>query len=98
MDRCLWRKNGRIVNLYSEKYDLIGKKAAGDCSVRCEIQSIQNVKSWKVLSFRLKHAFRQNAGHYECSADLTSNGKEDLRWEETDIVKPWYQPLSAQTF
>ena len=37
VDRCLWRKNGRIVNLYSEKYDLIGKKAAGDCSVRCGI-------------------------------------------------------------
>ena len=38
VDRCLWRKNGRIVNLYSEKYDLIGKKAAGDCSVRLGIQ------------------------------------------------------------
>ena len=34
VDRCLWRKNGRIVNLYSEKYDLIGEKAVGDCSVR----------------------------------------------------------------
>ena len=45
VDRCLWRKNGRIVNLYSEKYDLIGKKAAGDCSVRCEIQLIRNMKS-----------------------------------------------------
>ena len=34
VDRCLWRKNGRIVNLYSEKYEIIGKKSQGDCSVR----------------------------------------------------------------
>ena len=27
---------------------------------------------------RLKHAFRQNAGHYECSADFMNN--DDHRW------------------
>ena len=90
VDRCLWRKNGRIVNLYSEKYDLIGKKAAGDCSVRCG--SFDNIlifckEAWHIednlslVHFRLKHAFRQNAGHYECSADLNNNN-DDHRWEE----------------
>ena len=86
VERCLWRKNGRIVNLYSEKYDLIGKKAAGDCSVRC--RSFDNIlilckEAWHIgdnlshhIHSRLKHAFRQNAGHYECSADLNNNNDD----------------------
>ena len=56
VDRCLWRKNGRIVNLFAEKYELVGRKSDGDCSVR------------------LKNAFRQNTGHYECSAEVSDSG------------------------
>ena len=82
------------MNLYSEKYDLIGKKAAGDCSVRLEIQidthrfmqgsmdskvSLSHLIHCYVLApSRLKHAFRQNAGHYECSADFMNN--DEHRW------------------
>ena len=31
-----------------------------------------------LVLYRLKHAFRQNAGHYECSADFMNN--DEHRW------------------
>ena len=44
------------MNLFAEKYELVGRKSDGDCSVR------------------LKNAFRQNTGHYECSAEVSDSG------------------------
>ena len=33
-ERCIWRKNNRIVRLLPFKYELIGDISRGDCSIR----------------------------------------------------------------
>ena len=33
-ERCVWRKNNRIVRLLPFKYELIGDISRGDCSIR----------------------------------------------------------------
>ena len=54
----------------------------------CEVCMALNIKYlWIYYPYRLKNAFRQNAGHYECSGDITHPDSDDHRCRGSGLIK-----------
>merc|ERR1711953_610141 len=49
-ERCIWRKNNRIVRLLPFKYELIGDISRGDCSIRIKNANRRNAGHYECFS------------------------------------------------